>query len=96
MVSTSLDQPEIKNVLNHLHGESGKDFWQYSKFAPMIIKDLMSGKKNLHPNSLVIADDVVRFKKSLRDYCDFMSDPSNGFISVILPIGDGMQYSIKA
>ena len=51
--------------------------------------------KHLHANSIVIADDVVRFKKSLSEYVEYMSDPSNGFISVILPIGDGMQYSIK-
>ena len=51
--------------------------------------------KHLHSNSIVIADDVVRFKKSLSEYVEYMNDPSNGFISLILPIGDGMQYSIK-
>ena len=51
--------------------------------------------KHLHSNSIVIADDVIRFKKSLGEYIDYMNDPSNGFVSVLLPIGDGMQYSIK-
>jgi len=50
---------------------------------------------NMHKNAIVIADDVIKFKKSLVEYSEYMNDPSNGFLSIILPIGDAMQYSIK-
>jgi len=66
------------------------DGWKHL-YLPLV-KQLSN---NLHSNSIVIADDVSRFKKSLIEYINYMNDPSNGFISVILPIGDGMQYSIK-
>ena len=66
------------------------DGWK--KLYLPLVKQLSN---HLHSNSVVIADDVIRFKKSLVEYNCYMSNSVNGFVSVILPIGDGMQYSIR-
>ena len=52
--------------------------------------------KYLRQNAIVLADDVIRFKKSLLEYSQYIKDPSNGFISTTLSIGDGIEYSIQS
>ncbi len=49
----------------------------------------------LKPGSVVLADDVALFPALMAGYLDFMRDPANGFISVYLPLDDGLEYSVK-
>ncbi len=50
---------------------------------------------NLRPGSVVLADDVTIFPDQLAPYLRHVRDPANGFISVLLPLGDGIEYSVK-
>jgi predicted O-methyltransferase YrrM len=50
---------------------------------------------NLRPGSVVLADDIDLFPEHLAGYLDFIRDPANGFVSVYLPLGDGIEYSVK-
>ena len=50
---------------------------------------------NLKPGSVVLADDIDLFPEHLAGYLDFIRDPANGFMSVYLPLGDGIEYSVK-
>ena len=49
---------------------------------------------SLRPGSVVLADDVLLFPDQLAPYLDYMRDPAHGFVSVLVPIGDGIEYSV--
>jgi predicted O-methyltransferase YrrM len=50
---------------------------------------------NLRSGSVVLADDLDIAPKQLAPYLDYIRNPVNGFISVMLPFGDGIEYSVK-
>jgi hypothetical protein len=50
---------------------------------------------HIRPGGGVLSDNIHTFKRTLAPYVAHMEDPSNGFQSVILPLGDGMQYSVR-
>jgi predicted O-methyltransferase YrrM len=49
----------------------------------------------LRAGAIVTADNIFTFKKTLRPYVKHMQDRSNGFESVTLPLGHGMEYSVR-
>lgn len=53
-------------------------------------------RDSLRPGSVVLADDIDLFPEQLASYLEFVRDPRNGFVSVYLPLGDGIEYSVKA
>jgi hypothetical protein len=42
-----------------------------------------------------LADDVTLFPDQLAEYLAYIRDPANGFVSVCIPLGDGIEYSVK-
>lgn len=50
---------------------------------------------NLRPSSVVLADDVTLFPEQMASYLAYVRDPANGFVSVYLPLDDGIEYSVK-
>lgn len=50
---------------------------------------------NLRPGSVILADDTDLFPEHLASYLEFVRNPQNGFVSVHLPLGDGIEYSVK-
>jgi predicted O-methyltransferase YrrM len=66
------------------------DGWK-DLYLPMI--DLLAPK--MSSGAVVLADNIFTFKKTLRPYVHHMQDRSNGFASVTLPLGHGMEYSVK-
>ena len=51
-------------------------------------------KPRLRIGSIVLADNIFTFKKSLRPYVEYMQLGNNGFESTTLRIGDGLEYSV--
>ena len=49
----------------------------------------------MRSGAVVLADNIFTFKKTLRPYVRHMQDRSNGFDSVTLPLGHGMEYSVR-
>ena len=49
----------------------------------------------LRAGAAVIADNVFTFKTALRPYVAHMQNRNNGFDSVTLPLGHGMEYSVQ-
>ena len=49
----------------------------------------------LRAGAVVLADNIFTFKKTLRPYVHHMKDRANGFESVTLPLGHGMEYSVR-
>jgi predicted O-methyltransferase YrrM len=50
---------------------------------------------NLRPGSVVLADNTDLFPEHLASYLKFVRNPKNGFVSVYLPLGDGIEYSVR-
>jgi predicted O-methyltransferase YrrM len=51
-------------------------------------------KPKLRPRAVVLADNIFRFKKSLRPYVEYMQSGTNGFVSSTLEISDGFELSV--
>jgi predicted O-methyltransferase YrrM len=66
------------------------DGWK-DVYLPMI--KLLAPK--MRAGAVVLADNIFTFKKTLRPYVAHMQDRTNGFDSVTLPIGHGMEYSVR-
>jgi predicted O-methyltransferase YrrM len=49
----------------------------------------------LRSRSVILADDLKLFPEELAPYLDYVRDRANGFVSVTLPIDDGIEYSVK-
>ncbi|EYF02720.1 O-methyltransferase [Chondromyces apiculatus] len=45
----------------------------------------------LRPGALIAADNMSN--KDLRPYADYLNDPQNGYVSVLLPLGDKVEVS---
>lgn len=50
---------------------------------------------SLRPGTAVLADDVALFPNQLASYLAYVRDPANGFVSVEIPLGDGIEYSVR-
>jgi predicted O-methyltransferase YrrM len=60
-------------------------------YLPMV--KMLSPK--MRAGAVVLADNIFTFKRTLRPYVAHMQDRANGFESVTLPIGHGMEYSLR-
>ncbi|QEH31574.1 O-methyltransferase [Aquisphaera giovannonii] len=49
----------------------------------------------LRPGALVIADDTDKFESVMRPYLDYVRAPGSGYVSVRVPIGDGIELSVR-
>ena len=50
---------------------------------------------NLRPGAVVLADDLNIALEELTPYLEYVRNPANGFVSVALPLDDGIEYSVK-
>jgi predicted O-methyltransferase YrrM len=51
-------------------------------------------RPKLRRGSIVCADNIFTFKKDLAPYVAHVNDPANGFRSMTLPLGSGLEYSV--
>jgi hypothetical protein len=49
----------------------------------------------LASGALVIADDLNLFPEKLASYVAFVRDPANGYVSVEVPLDDGLELSLR-
>lgn len=49
----------------------------------------------LRPGALAIADDTELFPDEIEPHLKYVRDPANGYVSVAIPIGDGMELSTR-
>jgi predicted O-methyltransferase YrrM len=50
---------------------------------------------SLRQGAVVLADDVNLFPNDVAAYLDYVRNPANGFVTATLPLGDGIEYSVK-
>jgi predicted O-methyltransferase YrrM len=66
------------------------DGWK-DLYLPVL--DLLLPK--LTSRAVVVADNIFTFRKAMRPYVRRMQAPGSGFYSVTVPIGEGMEFSIR-
>lgn len=44
---------------------------------------------------MVLTDDVGGFRGNYKDYLAYMRDRSNGFDSMLIPLKEGTEYSVR-
>ena len=59
---------------------------------PDVLKLVMP---QLRQGAVVLADDVTLFPEDVASYLAFVRNPANGFVTATLPLGDGIEYSVK-
>ena len=50
---------------------------------------------HLRTGSVILADNILMFRKALRPYVEHVQGPRNGFRSVTLFLGSGTEYSVR-
>jgi len=51
-------------------------------------------RPKLKPGSVVLADNIFTFPKDLAPFVAYMRDPANGFESMTLNLGAGLEYAV--
>ncbi len=67
------------------------DGWK-DLYLPVL--DLLLPK--MAPLAVVVADNIFTFRKAMRPYVARMQAPGSGFYSVTVPIGEGMEFSVRS
>jgi len=50
---------------------------------------------HLRPGAVILADNILMFKRALAPYVSYVERSENGYSSVILPVGTGLEYSVR-
>jgi predicted O-methyltransferase YrrM len=82
----ALDVLEDTHDIDILFLDGWKDF-----YVPI----LKSMEPKLKAGALVIGDDTKLFPERLAPYLAYIRDPRNGYVSLDIPMGDGVELSLK-
>jgi len=52
-------------------------------------------ESHLRPGAAIVGDDIDLFPEPLRPYLDYVRNPANGYVSVAVPLGDGLELSVR-
>lgn len=50
---------------------------------------------HLRSGAVVLGDNILTFKKSLKPFVDHVQDRANGYTSLTLPLADGFEFAVK-
>ena len=64
-------------------------------WKPMYLDVLKLLLPSLQQGAVVLADDVALFPDDVANYLAFVRNPANGFVTATLPLGDGIEYSVR-
>jgi len=71
------------------------DFLFLDGWKDLYLSVLKMLEPRLRPGSLVIADDLNVFPEALKPFLDYIRDPKNGYTSVEIPLGDGLEIAVR-
>lgn len=69
------------------------DFLYLDGWTEFYLDVLRAVEPKLRPGALVHADDTVKFAAGARRYLDHVRDPANGYVSVAIADGQGLELS---
>ena len=83
---------DVRETLKQV--EDGVDFVLLDIWVPLALPALRLLAPRLRTGAMVFCDNVTRFRREYRDYLSFVRDPANGFHSLTLPQGGGVELSV--
>lgn len=99
-----LDQAGLLDVVEVRHGdaletlrdlESPVDLAFLDGWKLLYLPVLRLLEPKLRPGAAVVADDLALFPDELQGYLEYVRDPSHGYSSVEVPIGDSFELSVR-
>jgi len=84
------------DALQTLRDVAGKvDLLFLDGWKPMYLGLFKVIMPQLRQGAVVLADDVTLFPDDVASYLSFVRNPANGVVTVTLPLGDEIEYSVK-
>ena len=74
---------------------TGIDFVLLDGWKDLYLPMLALLSPNWRPGAIVVADNIHTFRRALRPYVARMQARDSGFESVTVPIGEGMEFSVR-
>jgi len=103
--SENLAEAGLADVVEILEGDAFLTLAQRSESIDVLFLDgwkelylplLKLLEPKLSPNAVVVADDVALMPEVLAPYVRYVRDPANGYTSVEIPLGDHVEFSVRA
>jgi predicted O-methyltransferase YrrM len=76
--------------------EGGIDLVLLDGWKPLYLSMLKFLEPRLSAGALIIADDLAVAPEALASYVGYVREPSNGYVSVEVPLGDRIEISVRA
>ena len=76
--------------------EDGVDLLFLDGWKPLYLPMLQLLEFRLAAGALIIADDLLIGGDALAPYLSYVRNPQNGYLSVALPLDDGLELSVRA
>lgn len=76
--------------------EDGVDLLFLDGWKPLYLPMLQLLESRLAAGALIIADDLLIGGDALAPYLSYVRNPQNGYLSVALPLDDGLELSVRA
>jgi len=70
------------------------DFMFIDAIKKDYIKYLKLNEKNMKKGSIIVADNAIIFKEKMKHYLNYLKNDKN-YSSVLVPIGTGVEFSLK-
>ncbi len=102
--SAHLDQAGLLDVVEVRHGDALETLRDLEPPVDLVFLDgwkllylpvLRLLEPKLRPGAAVVADDLALFPDQLQGYLEYVRDPSHGYSSVEVPIGDHFELSVR-
>lgn len=78
-----------------LHSVEGPiDFLLLDGWKELCLPILRQLEPRLRPGAVILCDDISGFRRTLRPYLDYVRAESGPYVSQLLPLGDGLEYSV--
>ncbi len=76
--------------------EGGIDLVLLDGWKPLYLSMLKFLEPRLSAGALIVADDLAVAPEALASYVGYVREPSNGYVSVEVPLGDRIEISVRA
>ncbi len=88
-----LREGDLRETLKRIDGPV--DFMLVDIWTPMARPALELVTPHLRPGAMVICDNTREHRGAYADYFDFLENPANGFQTMTLPFGGGLELSVR-
>ena len=103
MAKENFQRAKLAKIIKIIHGDAlieipklreKYDFIFIDAIKSNYIKYIRLAEKNLEKGCIIVADNAIMFKDKMQNYLNYLQNNKN-YSSVLVPIGTGVEFSIK-